>query len=130
MTKSARIELRDLRIATSIGTYGPLDVIPDAHVLDLTLTIAPSLVEVTADEMAQVFDYDPLIARIDQIARDRKYETQEFLMTRIVRACAAYDQIEAADICLRKHPVLGGTGSLGVRLTLGQDELSAYRSDG
>lgn len=120
----AMIELRDLQLATAIGTYGPGDVVPEAHVLDLTLTIAPDLVLVAGDEMALVFDYDPLIADIDQIARAQHYQTQEFLMTRIVAACAAYPQITALDICLRKRPVLGGTGSLGVRLRLGADALA------
>jgi dihydroneopterin aldolase len=123
----AMIELRDLQLATAIGTYGPGDVVPQAHLLDLTLTIAPDLVLVAADEMALVFDYDPLIADIDQIARAQHYHTQEFLMTRIVAAIASYAQITALDLCLRKHPVLGGTGSLGVRLRLGAEALAQHR---
>ena len=127
MTRVAKIELRDLQIAAAIGTYGPGDVVPDAHILDLTLTIAPDLVQISADEIALIFDYDPLIARINQIALSSKYETQEYLMTLIARACADYDQIAALDICLRKQPVFAGTGSLGVRLTLGTDDLVALR---
>mgnify|MGYP005846969249 CR=1 FL=1 len=127
MTRMAQIELRDLHIAVDIGTYQPGDVVPDTHSLDLTLTIAADLVLVAADDMARVFDYDPLIAQIDQIARERKYKTQEFVMTRIGIACAAYEEITAIDICLRKLPVLAGTGSLGVRLTLGTQEMAALR---
>ena len=127
MTRMAKVELRDLHIAAAIGTYGPGDVVPDAHILDLTLTIAPDLVLISADEMALIFDYDPLIARIDLIAREQHYETQEYLITLIVRACADYHQITAIDICLRKQPVLAGTGSLGVRLTLGTEDLAALR---
>jgi hypothetical protein len=52
MTRTATIELRDLRLATAIGSYGPRDVVPDAHILDLTLTISPNLMQVYADEMA------------------------------------------------------------------------------
>ena len=44
MTQIAKVELRDLRIAASIETDNPGDVIPDAHILDLTLTISPDLV--------------------------------------------------------------------------------------
>lgn len=127
MTRLATIELRDLKIAATIGTYGPQDVVPDAHLLDLTLTIAPDLVQVSADDMALVFDYDPLVAQIDQITRAQHYETQEYLMTRIIGACASYDQITALDICLRKLPVLAGSGSLGVRLTLGEKEMTELR---
>jgi dihydroneopterin aldolase len=128
MVKStAKIELRDLHLTTSIGTYGPKDIVPEAHILDLTLTIASDLVKVFADEMALVFDYDPLVAQIDQIARQKKYETQEYLVTLIAKSCAQYDQIQALDICLRKQPVLSGTGSLGVRLTLSADELNTLR---
>ena len=127
MTRLARIELRDLHLPVSIGTYGPGDVVPDAHILDLTLEIAPDLVQIAADEMANVFDYDPLIARIAEIARSRTFETQEYLMTLITQACAAYDVIEAVELYLRKSPVLGGTGSLGVRLVLGSEDLAALR---
>ena len=123
----AMIELRDLQLATVIGTYGPGDVVPEAHLLDLTLTIAPDLVLVAGDEMALVFDYDPLMAEIDRIGRAQHYHTQEFLMTRIVATIASYPQITALDICLRKRPVLGGTGSLGVRLRLGAEALAQQR---
>lgn len=128
MPRRARIELRDLHLPVSIGIYGPGDVVPDAHILDLTLTVAPDLVQITADEMANVFDYDPLIAKIAEIARSRAFETQEYLMTLITQACAAYDVIEAVELCLRKSPVLGGTGSLGVRLVLGAEDLAALRN--
>ena len=127
MSRQARVELRDLQIAASIGTYGPDDVVPDAHILDLTLTIAPDLVQVAIDDMISVFDYDPLLAQIDALARVRKFETQEYLITLIVKACAAYLQIEAVDICLRKCPVLGGTGSLGVRLSLTGEDMAKIR---
>lgn len=127
MTRQARIELRDLHLPVLIGTYGPNDVVPDAHVLDLNLAISPDLVQIASDDMAKVFDYDPLIAEIAEIARSRTFETQEYLMTLITRACAAYGEIEAVELCLRKSPVLAGTGSLGVRLILGAVELSALR---
>ncbi|MEL7176384.1 MAG: dihydroneopterin aldolase [Pseudomonadota bacterium] len=122
------VELRDLQIATDIGTYGPDDVVPDAHVLDLTLKIDPALVFIEADGMDHVFDYDPLVIEIDRLARDGHYHTQERLMTRIVQACAGYSEIEAVGIVLRKSPVLDGTGSLGVRLTVGSDDLQSIRS--
>lgn len=128
MPRQARIELRDLHLPASIGTYGPDDVVPDAHILDLDLTISPDLVQITSDSMASVFDYDPLMAQIAAIARSRTFETQEYLMTMIVQACAAHYAIDAIDISLRKHPVLGGTGSLGVRLILAAEELAALRA--
>ncbi len=125
----ATVELRDLQITTSIGTYGPGDVVPDAHLLDLTLEIAPELVLINADAMGRVFDYDPLIAEIDRLAQDRPYETQEYLMSQIIAACAAHPEILALDISLRKRPVLAGTGSLGVRLRLGRAALAKYRAE-
>lgn len=128
MPRHARIELRDLHLPVQIGTYGPGDVVPDAHVLDLDLAIAPELVAIPADAMAHVFDYDPLIATIAAIARSRAFETQEYLMTLIAQTCAAYPEIAAAEICLRKSPVLAGTGSLGVRLVLASDDLAKMRS--
>lgn len=128
MTRQARIELRDLHLPVSIGTYGPRDVVPDAHVLDLTLAVVPDLVQITSDEMTKVFDYDPLIAEIADLARSRKFETQEYLLTLITQACAAYNEIEAVELYLRKSPVLAGTGSLGVRLVLGAEDLAALRA--
>jgi dihydroneopterin aldolase len=119
--------LKDLKVAARIGTYGPGDVVPEAHLLDLTLIIAPDLVLIAQDGMMHVFDYDPLIHQFDALARACHYETQERLMTRIACACAAYPAIKALDICLRKRPVLAGSGSLGVRLTLDAEALTALR---
>lgn len=126
--QSAKIELRDLNIPCVIGTYGLQDAVPDSHILDLTLTIAADLVHISADEMAHVFDYDPLIADIIRIASSQKYETQEFLMVQIVRACASYAEIDAVEISLRKTPVFGGSGSLGVRLTLESIDMANLRN--
>jgi dihydroneopterin aldolase len=63
MNTQAFIELRDLLLETQIGTYGPNDTRPDVHLLDLTLGIDTSKVLISTDEMRQVFDYDPLIAK-------------------------------------------------------------------
>ena len=122
------VELKHLELKPSLGTYGFDDVVPDVHLLDLTLTIDPKLVLIDADGMDRVFDYDPLIAQIDLLAIDRHYHTQERLMTRIVTACAAYAPIEAVEIFLRKRPVLRGSGELGVRLTVGTAGLAEVRS--
>lgn len=127
MQCQATIELRDLHLPASIGTYGPGDVVPDSHVLDLDLTISPDLVQVASDDMGNVFDYDPLIARIVAIAQSQTFETQEYLMTLIAQACLLYSEILAVEICLRKSPVLAGTGSLGVRLVLGAEDLARMR---
>ena len=128
MPLKSSIELKDLQIAARIGTYGPGDIVTDAHLLDLTLTIAPDLVMVPRDEMALVFDYDPLVRDIDTLARASHFETQERLMTRIVEVCAGYPQIKALDIALRKRPVLSGTGTLEVRLVVDAKGMAALRS--
>lgn len=127
MLRQATIELRDLHLPASIGSYGPDDVVPDAHILDLDLIISPDLVEVASDEMGSVFDYDPLIAQIVAIAQRQTFETQEYLMTLITQACAGYSEVLGLAICLRKSPVLAGTGSLGVRLALGAEDLTRLR---
>ena len=130
MTRYSTIELRDLVLAVQIGTYGSGDVVPECHLLDLTLMVATNLILIDEDEMTRVFDYDPLIARIDQIARATHYATQERVVTLIAVACAAHPQIEALDIYLRKQPVLAGTGTLGVRLVLNDNDLAALRRAG
>jgi len=127
MTCHGTIELRDLQLNTQIGTYSPEDVIPDAHCLDLTLAISPQFILIAEDRMSEVFDYDPLIAEIDRLARDGHYETQEKLITRILAACASYPQIESAEITLKKSPVRSGSGTLGVRLFADAETLAGMR---
>ena len=127
MSHTASIELKDLKLRTQIGTYKASDIIPDSHLLDLTLWIDSSLVLIAEDQMSHVFDYDPLVAEITQLAGDGHYETQEKLMTRIVGACANYSQIQALEISLRKSPVNNDSGSLGVRLSIDQLALAKLR---
>lgn len=127
MTTNARIELRDLKLQTEIGSYGPGAIIPKQHLLDLTLWIDPKLVLIAEDVMENVFDYDPLVIEIDRLARDGHYETQEKLMTRIVQACAKYSEIKSLEISLRKLPVSAGSGSLGVRLSIDNTVLNSMR---
>ena len=123
----ASIELRDLKLQTAIGTYGPGAIIPKQHLLDLTLWIDARLVLISEDVMANVFDYDPLVIEIDRLAGDGHYETQERLITRIVEACAKYPEIKAMDIGLRKLPVRAGSGSLGVRLSVDSLTMNGFR---
>jgi len=127
MTTNACIELKDLKLQTQIGTYGPGAIVPKQHLLDLTLWIDPKLVLIAEDVMENVFDYDPLVIEIDRLAGDGHYETQERLMTRIVQACANYSEIESLEIGLRKLPVSAGSGSLGVRLSIDSTTLSNMR---
>ena len=127
MSQKASIELKDLKLHTQIGTYKVGDIIPDSHLLDLTLWIDSNLVLIVEDKMSAVFDYDPLVTEITRLAGDGHYETQERLMTRIVEACAHYPQIQALEIGLRKSPVNNNSGSLGVRLSIDQMALSKLR---
>ena len=85
MQSNACIELKDLKLQTQIGTYGPDATVPKEHLLDLTLFIDSKLVFIAEDLMENVFDYDPLVLEIIQIAGDGHYETQERLMTRIIQ---------------------------------------------
>lgn len=127
MTTNACIELKDLKLQTQIGTYGPGAIIPKQHLLDLTLWIDSKLVFISADVMENVFDYDPLVIEIDRLAGDGHYETQERLITRIIHACAQYPEIESLQINLRKAPVHAGSGSLGVRLSVNKTSLDGLR---
>ena len=129
MTATALIELTDLEIATDIGTYGPDDVLPEAHILDLTLHVAPDKVLIAEDGMDHVFDYDPLVLELEALAADGHYHTQERLISRMAAACAAHDAVEALEIALRKRPVRAGTGALGVRLCLDAGDLARLRED-
>lgn len=127
MPTHSTIEIKDLALATRIGTFKPNETAPKTHHLDLTLTIDPILVLIAIDDMIHVFDYDPLVAEIDRLARDGHYETQERLITRIVQACAAHDAIMALEIFLRKGPVLADSGMLGLRLSVDAAGLAEIR---
>ena len=127
MTIKGCIELRDINITTQIGTYGPDESVPDKNLLDLTLWVPTERILITSDDMKNVFDYDPLLKEIDRLAGDGRYETQEWLMKRIVTACAKYSEINALEIALRKSPVRADGGSLGLRLIVSEDALSRLR---
>ncbi|MEM8863393.1 MAG: dihydroneopterin aldolase [Chloroflexota bacterium] len=128
MPISSAIEFRDIVLKANIGTYGPNDVLPKAHVLDLVLTIDPSLVLIKEDLMENVFDYDHLIKEVRDLAHTEHYETQERLVTCILQNCFAYDEIEAVEILLRKQPVLGNTGEVGVRLIIDKKQMRTLRA--
>jgi dihydroneopterin aldolase len=128
MTIQACIELKDLKLRTTIGTYKPGDTVPNEHVLNLSLWIDAGLVLIPEDRMAHVFDYDPLVLEIDRLAIDCHYETQERLISRIAQACSVYSEIIALEIGLRKSPVHNGSGSLGVKLHLDEAALNQLRA--
>lgn len=129
MSISSVIELRNLHLTTDIGTYGPEDVVPEVHILDLVLTINPALVLIETDSMEHVFDYDPLIKEISRLAQNGHYETQERLITRILQSCATFKEIEAVEIQLRKTPVLEQTGELGIRLIVDERHMRKFRAN-
>ena len=124
MAIKASIELKDLKIQTKIGTYGPQDIVPNEHILDLTLWITPKLALIPEDSMNLVFDYDPLILDINRLTQDEHYQTQERLITKICNACSRYHEIESLEIYLRKSPVNQESGSLGVKVFIDQSSLS------
>ncbi len=126
MVRVSKIVLKDVSLPTNIGSYGHNDVIPKEHVLDMNLLIAPDLVLIENDGMDFVFDYDPLIATIEGLARERHYHTQEYLLTRILQACAKYTEIEGVSLNLRKMPVLKN-GSLGVEISVDKEYLEMMR---
>jgi len=127
MTKHAQIRLNDLTLPCTIGTYEADDIIPDAHVLDMVLYLDKSWVVIDADQMNRVFDYDPLIRKILQIAATEKYETQEYLMSLIFQCCFVHAEVHAAELFLRKSPVRDD-GSLGVQVALTRAEFEDMRS--
>ena len=118
MTLQAFIELQAIKLDTKIGTYPLGAARPKEHLLSLVLCIDPKLILIEEDSMQNVLDYDPLLFEIQRLAADKHYETQERLITRIVKACAAYAEIISLEITLRKQPALNDSGSLGVRRCL------------
>ena len=124
----AQIELTNLDLDIAIGSYTDGDVVPDKHILDLNLSIDPALVLIDEDQMDRVFDYDPLIREIQRMSREMHYETQERFITRIVDECVKYNEIKSVEVFLRKSPVFGSSGELGVRLVIGEPDLTNLRT--
>ena len=125
----AQVELTNLDLNIEIGTYTDSDVVPDRHTIDLTLEIEPSLVLIDKDQMDRVFDYDPLISKIQNLTGGRRYETQERFITLVVEACAKFREIESVQILLRKSPVSRSSGELGVRLQINGPDLKKLRTN-
>ena len=124
----ANIELTNLVLNMKIGSYTESDVVPEKHILDIVLSIDPELVLIDDDKMNRVFDYDPLIREIQRMAAEMHYETQERFITRIVDMCAKEEEIMDVDVFLRKFPVCGSSGELGVRLKINELDLKAFKS--
>lgn len=124
----ANIELLNLVLNIQIGSYTKSDVVPDKHILDILLSINPELVLINDDKMDRVFDYDPLIRAIQRMAAEMHYETQERFITRIVDICAKEEEIMDVEIFLRKSPVCGSSGELGVRLKINELDLKSLKS--
>ena len=125
----AQVELTNLDLNIEIGTYTDSDVVPDRHTIDLTLEIEPSLVLIDKDQMDRVFDYDPLISKIQNLTGGRRYETQERFITLVVEECAKFREIESVQILLRKSPVSRSSGELGVRLRINEPDLKKLRTN-
>ena len=68
--------------------------------------------------MAHVFDYDPMVAGIQTQVGAGHRATQERLVSEIAHVCAIYQDVKAAAIYLRKFPVYGQNGRLGMQLSL------------
>ena len=121
------IELFDFELDVNIGTYRDNEVASDKHTLDLTLLIDSSLVIIEKDKMDEVFDYDPLIKGIDALVREKHYETQEKLITLIVKECSTYKEIKELNLFLYKSPVSNSSGKLGIRIILDEKDLNTLR---
>ena len=121
------IELFDFELDVNIGTYRDNEVAPDKHTLDLTLLIDSSLVIIEKDKMDKVFDHDPLIKGINALVREKHYETQEKLITLIVKECSTYKEIKELNLFLYKSPVSNSSGKLGVRIILDEKDLNTLR---
>ena len=116
MPSSSTIELKDLLLNVSVGSYGKGQLKPDHHLLDLTLEIDSKFVVIREDSMERVFDYDPLIDEISGICVQQHVNTQEILISRILHACGRYSPpLISAEIYLRKFPVNPNGGTLGLR---------------
>ena len=102
------------------------EVVPNKHRLDMELLVEKNLILIEDDKMANVFDYDPLVEEITQISSIGKFNTQEKLITLILKACLKYHQIKAVSLFLYKTPVRED-GELGITVNISERELEKLR---
>lgn len=124
---NATVELTDLQLNVCIGEHDAAEIPPEIHVLDLVLTVDPILVCTETDTMSDVFDYDPVLDFIYDSIKGKRYETQECLLTLIVRRCAQFGEIIQIDVSIRKESKGEAKGKLGVRLVLNEEDLNNLR---
>ena len=126
MAYQSSVKLRGLSLNCDIGSYGINEVVPNKHRLDMELLVEKNLILIEEDEMANVFDYDPLVEEITQISLIGKFNTQEKLITLILKACLKYHQIKAVSLFLYKTPVRED-GELGIAVNISEQELEKLR---
>lgn len=129
MSLISTLEFENIPLQTQIGTFGEGQEDPYVHTLDLMVVIDTSLVLIDEDDMQRVFDYDPLLEQIHQLAQERHYQTQEMLLTRILACCSAYAPVQGVEMCLKKSPKhqADGQATIGVRILASGSELDALR---
>ena len=126
MAYQSSVKLKGLSLNCDIGSYGMNEVVPNKHRLDMELLVEKNLILIEEDEMANVFDYDPLVEEITQISLIGKFNTQEKLITLILKACLKYHQIKAVSLFLYKTPVRED-GELGITVNISEQELEKLR---
>ena len=126
MAYQSSVKLRGLSLNCDIGSYGMNEVVPNKHRLDMELLVEKNLILIEEDKMANVFDYDPLVEEINQISLSGKFNTQEKLITLILKACLKYYQIKAVSLFLYKTPVRED-GELGIAVSISEQELKKLR---
>ena len=126
MAYQSSVKLKGLSLNCDIGSYSMNDVVPNKHRLDMELLVEKNLILIEEDKMANVFDYDPLVDEITQISLIGKFNTQEKLITLILKACLKYHQIKAVSLFLYKTPVRED-GELGIAVNISERELEKLR---
>ena len=126
MAYQSSVKLKGLSLNCDIGSYGMNEVVPNKHRLDMELWVEKDLILIEEDKMANVFDYDPLVEEITQISLIGKFNTQEKLITLILKACLKYHQIKAVSLFLYKTPVRED-GELGIAVNISERELEKLR---
>jgi len=126
MAYQSSVKLRGLSLNCNIGSFGMNEGVPNKHRLDMELSVEKNLILIEEDKMANVFDYDPLVEEITQISLSGKFNTQEKLITLILKACLKYHQVKAVSLFLYKTPVRTD-GELGITVIISEQELEKLR---
>ena len=124
----AEIFLRDLALPCFIGIHDFERGVRQRMRFNFTLEVARLVPP--RDEIALVLDYDYLRHGAQALVADRVFDTQEYLLGKLVDIAFAHPAVLAVTVETCKPDVYPDAGGVGCRLQLRREEWQQLRDSG